>query len=307
LSYHSLDFDKNGNLWFVFKDTLYLINKDSGLAQPTQKINGINQTGGEVLGLTFNSANVPYVHFEVTSTPQGKLYSLDNLYLANATPFPNNTGIASMFGIEFDNQGKLWTLDECCVAKLHQLNLSTGQAIPNSFPNHNAGGSPGDLDFSNGTLYGLAFSTNTTKFFKINTSTGITNPMFTLNGIYMGLAGGYINSNIVNDTVTTYISVTDTLIINTTLNLPAPNNENMILIYPNPANDHITIDYGNFTIMNGYQLKIENSLGQQVFQTNISQQSNYLSLETWGGNGIYYVNIIDPQGNIREVRKIVLK
>ena len=73
------------------------------------------------------------------------------------------------------------------------------------------------------------------------------------------------------------------------------------------ANDHITIDYGNFSIMNGYQLKIENSIGQQVFQTNISQQSDYLSLNNWGGSGIYFVYIIDAQGNTIDIRKIVLQ
>ncbi len=121
----------------------------------------------------------------------------------------------------------------------------------------------------------------------------------------------------VYDTVTVYntitiydtllTTVTDTLIINTTLGLPSPNNVNTILVYPNPANDHITIDYGNYAIMNGYQLRIENSLGQQVFQTAISQQSSYLDLSIWGGNGIYYVHIIDPQSNTIDIRKIVLQ
>ena len=78
-------------------------------------------------------------------------------------------------------------------------------------------------------------------------------------------------------------------------------------IFPNPANNHITIDYGNFATMNGYQLKIENSLGQQLFQTNITQQTDYLSLNNWGGNGLYFVHIIDAQGNTIDIRKIVLQ
>jgi len=82
---------------------------------------------------------------------------------------------------------------------------------------------------------------------------------------------------------------------------------NSIKIFPNPANDHITIDYGNFATMNGYQLKIENSLGQQLFQTNITQQTDYLSLNNWGGNGLYFVHIIDAQGNTIDIRKIVLQ
>jgi hypothetical protein len=109
-------------------------------------------------------------------------------------------------------------------------------------------------------------------------------------------------------TDTTFITVTDTLVINTTItSLNPPNNANTIKVFPNPTNDHITIDYGNFSLMNGYQLKIENSLGQQVFQTNITQQSDYLNLTTWGGNGLYFVHIIDPQGNTIDIRKIVLQ
>ena len=109
-------------------------------------------------------------------------------------------------------------------------------------------------------------------------------------------------------TDTTLITVTDTLLINTNLTgVNPPNNVNTIKIFPNPANDHITINYGNFSVMNGYQLKIENSLGQQVFQTNITQQSDYLNLTTWGGNGLYFVHIINPQGNTIDIRKIVLQ
>lgn len=108
-------------------------------------------------------------------------------------------------------------------------------------------------------------------------------------------------------TDTAHISVTDTLVINTITGFAPPNQINTIRVFPNPANDHITIHYGNFTSMTGYQLKIENSLGQQVFQTSISQQSNYLSLNNWGGNGLYFVKIINPQGNTIDIRKIVIQ
>lgn len=110
----------------------------------------------------------------------------------------------------------------------------------------------------------------------------------------------------INDT--TFITVTDTLVINTLITgINPPNNSNTIKVYPNPANSHITIEYGDFAIMNGYQMRIENSLGQEVFQTNISQQSDYLNLNSWGGNGLYFVHIVDPQGNTIDIRKIVLQ
>lgn len=112
----------------------------------------------------------------------------------------------------------------------------------------------------------------------------------------------------VNDTITTLISVTDTLIINATITgLNPPNNLNTIKVFPNPANDHITINYGNFASMIGYTLKITNNLGQVVFTSPINQQSSYIDLSTWSGNGIYFVQIIDTQNNTIENRKIVLQ
>jgi len=122
--------------------------------------------------------------------------------------------------------------------------------------------------------------------------------------------GGCIDTSdvaniIIGDTCLT--TVTDTLIINTTLSLPAPNNENTILIYPNPVSDHITIDNGNYTAMAGYTIKIENNAGQQVFQSLINQAQFYVDLSTWSGNGLYFVHLIDPQNNTVTVRKIVLQ
>jgi len=112
----------------------------------------------------------------------------------------------------------------------------------------------------------------------------------------------------INDTITTLISVTDTLVINTIITgLTPPNNSNTIKVFPNPANSHITIDFGSFASMNGYILKITNSIGQIVFTTPINQQSSYVDLSTWSGNGIYFVQVIDSQNNTIENRKIVLQ
>jgi hypothetical protein len=113
------------------------------------------------------------------------------------------------------------------------------------------------------------------------------------------------------DTVTIYdtllTTVTDTLVINTTLNLASPNNENKIKIYPNPTSDYITIDNGNFAAMTGYSIKITNNVGQQVFQNVINQAQFKIDLSTWSGNGLYFVHLIDPQSNTVTIRKIILQ
>jgi hypothetical protein len=116
------------------------------------------------------------------------------------------------------------------------------------------------------------------------------------------------------DTITTKITkydtikVMDTLVINANLSgISAPNNTNRIIVYPNPAKDHITIDYGVFSRMSGYTVKITNTLGQTVFISLINQQTSYINLSTWTGKGLYYLQIIDPSSNMIENRKIVLQ
>lgn len=110
----------------------------------------------------------------------------------------------------------------------------------------------------------------------------------------------------VYDTLLT--TVTDTLVINAQITgINPPNNLNTLKVFPNPASSHITIDYGNFNVMSGYTLTIVNSIGQTVFTTPINQQSSYIDLSTWTGNGIYYVLLIDAQNNTIENRKIVIQ
>jgi uncharacterized delta-60 repeat protein len=112
--------------------------------------------------------------------------------------------------------------------------------------------------------------------------------------------------NVINDTI--YTTVTDTLIINATITgASAPNNVNTLKIYPNPANDILNIETGNFSLMNGYSLTIENTIGQQVFNTSINQANYQLDLSTWTGTGLYFVKIIDDQSNLIVNRKIILQ
>jgi uncharacterized repeat protein (TIGR03803 family) len=124
-------------------------------------------------------------------------------------------------------------------------------------------------------------------------------------------SGSGSRNTIVYDTTgtvcTTYTSVVDTLIIHATLTgISPPNNTNIVKIYPNPAADHIYINNGNYSSMAGYTIKIENSLGQQVFLSAINQALFYIDLSTWTGSGLYFVHIIDGLGNTIELKKIVV-
>jgi uncharacterized protein (TIGR02145 family) len=107
---------------------------------------------------------------------------------------------------------------------------------------------------------------------------------------------------------TCLLKVTDTLVINTVIsNLTSPNNENTIKIYPNPTSSQIVIDYGSYTRMNGYIIRINNSIGQQVFTSLINKQQSIIDISSLGSKGIYFVQIIDPQSKVIDTRKIILQ
>lgn len=113
------------------------------------------------------------------------------------------------------------------------------------------------------------------------------------------------NENICYQTV----SVTDTLIINANLSGFNPiSYKNTIKIFPNPAKTHINIDFGTeYSTLSGYKIKIINSLNQIVYETNVNQQSTTVNLSTWSGNGLYFVQLIDNNSNIIDIKKIVIQ
>jgi hypothetical protein len=109
----------------------------------------------------------------------------------------------------------------------------------------------------------------------------------------------------------TNTTVTDTLIINVgQLSYTNPiAYANNIIIAPNPASTQININFNNITDLNGGTLKVINSLGQEVATTPIttSGTNSTMQLATWGGTGMYFVQIINPQGQIVDIKKIILQ
>jgi hypothetical protein len=178
-----------------------------------------------------------------------------------------------------------------------QSDFGQGFQTLNNFGNY-TGTNTGTLNIANVQL------PNHTQPIRVISTSG--NCIDTSNVAIINILDTCITNVTVYDTLLT--TVTDTLVINATITgLNPPNNLNTIKVFPNPANDHITINYGNFASMSGYTLKITNNLGQVVFTTTINQQTSYIDLSTWTGNGIYFVQLIDPQNNTVENRKIVIQ
>lgn len=105
---------------------------------------------------------------------------------------------------------------------------------------------------------------------------------------------------------TTFITVTDTLFIE----ISDLGNPMLVVttikVYPNPSNDQITINTGDYAQLTNYEIKIENSLGQVVFNNLVDQQTFIIDILTLGGVGMYYLTLYDDFGIALTTRKILL-
>ena len=99
-----------------------------------------------------------------------------------------------------------------------------------------------------------------------------------------------------------------TLVINTGVLSTDPVTYNSTVdIYPNPASDQITIDCGDLDNVEGWHIKITNTLGQEVFSEPMDTQQYVIPLNTWTGQGMYFVKIINAQNEVVNIKKIILQ
>lgn len=215
-------------LYFLGRgDSIFTIDKHNGNATFKVKLNDPQATNIISPTISFNSSGVLYAFDEEGGFSEGKLREVSDLNTGACQAVSSNTsGLPSILGIEFDHTNTLWASDECCLNKMHQISVTTGQSISNSSQALNIG-FPCELDFSNNTMYGLGIgdetSSTTTTFYRVIMTTGATETLFSLNDIYFGMAGykmpKFHNTITVYDTTfvtiidTNYVSVTDTLII----------------------------------------------------------------------------------------------
>jgi hypothetical protein len=78
-----------------------------------------------------------------------------------------------------------------------------------------------------------------------------------------------------------------------------------LIIYPNPAKDYLIVNTGDYFTHTTYTISIVNSIGQTVFEKVMDQQELRINLNTFGGSGIYFVRILDDQGYLKDIRKLI--
>ena len=82
---------------------------------------------------------------------------------------------------------------------------------------------------------------------------------------------------------------------------------NSIAIYPNPATDYITVDFGNVANLQGNQIKVINILGQEVFSQNVNTREYTIPVNNLSRNSLYFVKVQGEKGNVLNTKKIVVK
>ena len=93
----------------------------------------------------------------------------------------------------------------------------------------------------------------------------------------------------------------------TTLGTEQTPANNQISIYPNPAKEQITIDFGTNSIAIGWNYKIVNTLGQEVLNGVLSSQQNIIALNNIKGQGVYFVKVYDGFNALLDTKKIIIQ
>jgi hypothetical protein len=85
------------------------------------------------------------------------------------------------------------------------------------------------------------------------------------------------------------------------------NTTNIIKFYPNPTNDILFVDNGNYQAMNGYSIKIVSLTGAVVYNQAITSQQVQISMNQFATKGLYIAQILDSSNAIVDSKKIVLE
>jgi hypothetical protein len=81
---------------------------------------------------------------------------------------------------------------------------------------------------------------------------------------------------------------------------------NLINIYPNPTSSIITIDLGKQSSLIGSQIKIINLLGQDIYDSILSQEIVEINLSSIAAKGLYLVSIVNSEKKVIVIKKIIL-
>jgi hypothetical protein len=109
------------------------------------------------------------------------------------------------------------------------------------------------------------------------------------------------------DTLGGICATYDTLYIKSKITVGVNSYDNTFKIYPNPVSDILMLENSQYLVMSGYKMQLVNTLGQVVYNANITQSIQSFNLSGLVKNAVYFVKLIDDKGTVLETKKIVLE
>jgi len=224
---------------------------------------------------------------------------------SNLVEIVNVEGFITGLAVDSYNEKLYWLNRK--TAKVHSSNLdgTNQEIIANTSPICAAL----KLDDINGKLYWTEKDNRKIKVINVDGSNFKTylNDVGGIGGITFDLM--HSCSKIIEVYDTNYITVTDTSLIDVTFTgLNNQNKINTIKIYPNPTNKFIFIELEeNYSSISNYSIKIINTTGQKVFETVLSERIFKINIDDFKTNGLYFVQVINNNNEIIDIKKIVLK
>lgn len=106
---------------------------------------------------------------------------------------------------------------------------------------------------------------------------------------------------------TVKMAVTDTLIIPFDQVGVHKNESNLLKVFPNPTTGRLYIQNENNGSLLHHHIKIVSSTGSIVLDQEADKQKFWVDLSHFGGKGLYFLQIFNPEGELLHVRKIALQ
>jgi len=264
----AMDVHPKNNLIYILKGNgeIYTVNPKNLESNFISKLNNPNiEIKGSWRGITFNFNGDMFTFNEESGSAQGRLYKVLDV---NSGMFDYKTayksGSPSILGIEFDNDNRLWTIEQCCNHRLNVFNGFTGQLLNI----HNKAVSinyPEDLAYfeNEDILIGIdiknEYTADITDFFFADRKTGETEIFVTLEGNYSGVAE-----------------------FNSFLSIEKEEIAYNVSIFPNPTSDKVSIKSDK--LITG--IKIYSMSGYIVYETNNNLTSLDIDISEYT-SGVY--------------------
>ncbi len=117
------------------------------------------------------------------------------------------------------------------------------------------------------------------------------------------------NESVCYQKVVEKITVTDTLRIklNVVTGIDHKNIDSEIKVYPNPATDKINVSITDASVLNNYKLELRNTTSALLWKQTINTSNYSIDVSSLEGKGLYFLNIFKDNGELIDVRKIILE